>query len=85
MKYQAKKNRRGKWAVFQGRKYFLSTSTDDELEAKQRALVMSMQWYEQQKDLAWDELKKISGCVNGDNVVKLNWSNNYATKSDLLA
>ena len=84
MKYQAKKNSRGKWAVFQGRKYFPMTVTEDELEARQRALVMSMQWYEQQKIIAWEELVKIAG-DEFDNTVKLIWCDDTATMGDLLS
>lgn len=84
MKYQAKKNSRGQWAVFQGRKYFRSTTTDNELEAKQQALVMSMKWYNDQKNLAWQELVKISG-DELDNTVKLTWCNYTVTMGDLLS
>lgn len=84
MKYIAKKNAIGKWAVFQGKRCFLGTMTDNELVARQTTLVMSMEWYNEQKEIAWEELKKISEVDESGEKVRLVDYEDFSKMSDFL-
>lgn len=50
MKYKAGKLNAGKWAVFQGKQYFVDTVVESELLAKKRAVELSAQWYQSMMD-----------------------------------
>ena len=58
MKYNAKQLADGSYAVFEGRKYFTSTVTDNEPAAQKQALIMSAQWYYHMAEKAFDEAEK---------------------------
>jgi len=58
MKYKAKPLNDGTYAVFEGRKYFTSTVTDNKANADKQALIMSAQWYYHMAELAFDEAEK---------------------------
>jgi hypothetical protein len=54
MKYTAKplQTQSGKWAVFQGKKYFTDTVTDSKVEANKQAMIMSANWH-------WNEIRAL--------------------------
>lgn len=84
MKYRAKKLSTGEWAVFAGSKYFTSTVTDNKKEAEQQALIKSIQWYEDMKRDAWEELLKISETDKYENECKPIGYDCFVNLGDLL-
>ena len=58
MKYKAKQMKNGKWAVYAGNSYFVSTLTDDQTKAEKEALILSAQWYYSQAEKAWEAAEK---------------------------
>ena len=84
MKYKAGQLNNGKWAVLTGNKHFPSTITENEQEAKERAIIMSMQWYQEQMDSAYDELCKICPTDEYGVEVKLFHNDHFCNKGDLL-
>ena len=62
MKYSAKQINNpahkdcGKWAVFTGKKYYPYTLSDNKEYATEQALILSMQWYNDQMDKCWSEI-----------------------------
>jgi hypothetical protein len=84
MKYNAKKlNNSNSFAVFSGKKYFTNTVTTNEKQAKEQALIMSMQFYQEQMDNAFSELCKLSG-TDQYGVVKLQGQDYTTSKCDLM-
>ena len=58
MKYKAKQLSNGKWAVWIGKRYFQSTTTDEFQDADYRALCMSGRWHRDQIDKIQETLGK---------------------------
>ncbi len=66
MKYTAKRlpNNPEKWAVFEGKQYFIGTLCNSEFEAKERACELSARWYFTQVGLCekeWLALREKAG------------------------
>ena len=83
MKYNAKQLPTGDFAVFTGKKYFTNTVTSNYLEAKQQACVMSMGFYKEQADKAWEELQKLSEVHEFNDSIKMVGYEYYVDRSDL--
>jgi len=84
MKYTAKQLKSGQWAVFTGKRYFTHTATDNKLQAKQSALIMSMQFYQSQMDDAFMALEKTCKNKNSLGDILLEGDEDYTCKGDLM-
>lgn len=58
MKYKAGLLKNGNFAVFSGKKYFVNTESSSVDYVKEKALLMSLEWYAEQKEKAWRALEQ---------------------------
>lgn len=69
MKYNVTKLNNGNFAVDAGRgKYFSNTETHDRREAEREALIMSIHWYREMIDRAWERGEKHGVWNDDDNI-----------------
>lgn len=73
------------YAVKAGKdKYFTSTLTASKLEAEQRAIIMTMQWHQDQMYKAWDALKEAAITDAHEENVRLYGDEGFSSMADLL-
>ena len=83
MKYKAEQLQTGKFSIFAGRKYFTDFIYETEKEAQQQALIMSHDFYQDQMNSTWEEIKDLLGTNDRGNV-KLIGNDYYTNQSDLM-
>ena len=66
MKYKAKQMRDGKWAVFTGSNYYISSVTESKQDAEEEALIRSMRWYHDKAQETYGKLEKLNPTKYGD-------------------